>query len=359
MKAKRGLLTGDATPSVNLRKWIGPALAVVAMAVSIGILVTSIVKSRERTPDAERLWVADPTPAMAQIDGLSSSLAERSEGLTIGRQVAATSGRVIEGLMERARESEKVMYTIASGGSLRNVANNFGIYHHEITEWNPGIALDTELPAGSKVVVFQHKPGERSESIGRASAGSLKDGTPMIEGPGRVLRANRFKLWGTTSTVNRMDYVLTQWAKRYPERQLILVGNLSLRGGGKVNPHKSHQSGRDIDLSFPQIWDGVEEIHWKKMNARNLDLEQTWDLLDLLVETNALSVVYIDYELQHLLYDFAKETNRYDEAKLKEWMQYPEGASIEGRIIAHAPGHVDHIHVRFRCDARDKQCEDG
>ena len=349
----------EGVSGTTVRKWIGPFLAAVAMVVSIGIPVVSIVESHERKPDAERLWVADPTPAIAQLDGIAASISERGEGLMAARQVATSSSRVIDGLMERSRGAETVMYTIVSGGSLRNVANNFGIFHHEITDWNPGVGLDTDLPAGSKVVVFQHKAGARSESIGRASAGTLRDGVPMLEGPGRVLRANRFKLWGTASTVNRMDWVLTQWAKRYPERQLILVGNLSLRSGGKVTPHKSHQSGRDIDISYPQVWDGVEEIHWEKMNTHNLDREQTWDLIDLLVGTNAISVIYVDYELQRLLYEYAKETNRYDDVRLKGLLQFPDDASVEGRIISHAPGHVDHLHVRFLCDSRDTQCVDG
>jgi hypothetical protein len=249
-----------------------------------------------------------------------------------------------------------VTYTIKRGGSMKTVANLYKIYHHEIEALNPGVALDRELPPSSKIVVYRRKPGISSQSVGYPGDGTVEGAMPMVDGPGRILRHTPWKAWATRSTVATIDLVLREWARRYPSEQAIIVGNLSARAGGRLQPHSSHQSGRDVDLSYPQIWDHKSELAPQDMTERNLNRELTWSLLELLHETGALEHVFIDRKLQKLLHEYALETGRYGEKDLENWMEYPSSTGTGEPVIQHVPGHSDHLHVRFKCTPNESRC---
>jgi hypothetical protein len=249
-----------------------------------------------------------------------------------------------------------VTYTIKRGGSMKTVANLYKIYHHEIEALNPGVSLERELPPSTKIVVYRRKPGVSSQSVGYPGDGSVEGAMPMVDGPGRMLRHTPWKAWATRTTVATIDLVLREWARRYPSEQVIIVGNLSARDGGKLQPHSSHQSGRDVDLSYPQIWDHKSELAPQDMSARNLNRELTWSLLELLRETGAVEAVYIDRKLQQLLYEFALESARYSKKDLENWMEYPSPTGTGSPFIQHVPGHSDHLHVRFKCTPGESRC---
>jgi murein endopeptidase len=250
-----------------------------------------------------------------------------------------------------------VTYTIKRGGSMKVVANLYKIFHHEIEALNPGVSLDRELPPSTKIIVWRSKPGIASRSIGFPGDGSVEGAMPMVDGPGRVLKHTPWKGWATQTTVATLDLILREWERRFPKRQPILVGNMSARSGGRLKPHSSHQSGRDVDLSYPQIWDRKEELNWRTMNASNLDRDLTWSLLELLTETGAVEVILIDTKIQRLLYEYALETHRYSEKELENWIEYPGSPRAKKPLIQHVPGHEDHIHVRFKCTAAETRCQ--
>lgn len=249
-----------------------------------------------------------------------------------------------------------VSYEIKRGGKLVNVANLFKIYHHEILELNPGMKLEQELAPGTEVVVYRAKDGAGSESVGSPGRGSLEGAVPMLDGPGRELKMTPWKGWATAETVATLDRVLREWRRRFADAQPILVGNMSAPTGGKLEPHSSHQSGRDVDLSYPQIWDRKEELNWREMSDANLDRKMTWELLKLLVETGAVEHVFVDTKLQKLLYEYAKEHEPVPKRKLSRWLEYPRRPGSTGAIVQHVPGHIDHMHVRFACAPDDSRC---
>lgn len=252
---------------------------------------------------------------------------------------------------------EVVYYKVKRGGSMKIVANLYKIYHHEIESLNPGVDIDKELPPGTKLVVFRRQPGSKSESIGFPGGGSVIGAMPMVDGPGRELKHTPWKGWATSSTVATLDVILREWARRYPTEQPILVGNMSAREGGRLEPHSSHQSGRDVDLSYPQNWDRKEELNWRKMNSDNLNRELTWALLELLRESNAIEGIFIDTKLQKLLHEHAIKTQRYTKDELEAWMEYPRAAGSGTPLIQHVRGHEDHIHVRFKCTDVETECQ--
>lgn len=251
---------------------------------------------------------------------------------------------------------DTIRYTIRRGGSLENVANLFKIYHHEILEMNPGIGLEQRLAPDTRVVVYRRDPAVASESIGFPSGGSLAGAVPMVEGKGRRILAIPWKTWGTASTIALLDRVLDRWAAR-GDVQPILVGNISNRTGGRLEPHSTHQSGRDVDLGYPQKLAAGAELNWQEMNERNLDAAETWELLKMLVDTRAVEEIYIDRTLQKLLYDYAIESAVVKKSSLARWMEYPRPTGQSGTVIKHVPGHTDHLHVRFTCGKGQTRCK--
>ncbi|MCA9716242.1 MAG: penicillin-insensitive murein endopeptidase, partial [Myxococcales bacterium] len=260
---------------------------------------------------------------------------------------------------EQLELPKTVKYTVRFGGSLVRVANLFKIFHHEIQALNPGVDPERELPPGTKVVVYKGEgvSGEGGESVDFAGAGSISDpgGIPMVEGPGRIPKATPWKTFAVAETVAALDLALRRWAKR-PGAQKVLVGNLSQRGGGRLKPHSTHQSGRDVDIGYIQKWDGKEELNWRTMNAQNLDPGETWALLQTFVGTGAVEVIFIDRALQKLLFDYARAQG-VTEAALEPWMEYPQRTGEGAPMIQHVAGHDDHIHVRFQCPPGHTRCK--
>lgn len=249
-----------------------------------------------------------------------------------------------------------VKYTVRRGGTLENVANLYKIFHHEISELNPGVALKKDLPPKSAVVVYKASGDTQSQSIGGPSSGKLAGGVPMVDGPGRIMKMIGWKSFATANTVAVLDKALRHWAST-GHKQQVLVGNMSSRNGGRLAPHSTHQSGRDVDLGYPQTLPSGEELNWRVMNKKNLDGKECWALMQLLVQTGQIEVIYVDREIQKLLHGYAVANNLMSKATLKEWMEYPSPTGSGSPVIQHVNGHVDHMHARFKCQPHETQCK--
>lgn len=248
----------------------------------------------------------------------------------------------------------KVIYTVQRGGSLRNVANLYKLQHSEIAKLNPGIKLDKQLKPGARVVVYRRGNARRSSSVGYPDRGSLVGAVPMVDGPGRSLRAVPWKRWGTAHTVSVLDQVLRRWHRLEP-RYPMLVGNLSDRDGGKLRPHRSHRSGRDVDLGYIQKRGLYKKYNWRVMNARNLDVARTWKFLRVLLGSGHVEKIFMGPRLERLIYRYARRNPGPYRAKLSRWFASAKG---KGRaVIQHARGHNDHMHVRLRCAPGDRRCK--
>ncbi len=255
-----------------------------------------------------------------------------------------------------SHSDDAITYTVLRGGTLLNVANLYKLHHHEIIELNPNVDPNTNLEPRTEVVVFDASNRD-SESVGAPHRGRIVGAMPMPNGPGRIITAERWKTWATRPTVEQLDRVLRRWAKRFPDGPPVLVGNLSDRDGGPLAPHKTHQSGRDVDLSYIATWDGNSRVVWQKMNANNLDAAKTWSLLKMLVAHADVEAIFIDRSIQKLLLKHAKTHGTVRGNRLAEWLEVAAGKNPKEALIRHVPGHDDHIHVRFACRPDEKRCE--
>ncbi len=253
-----------------------------------------------------------------------------------------------------APKGREITYTIARGGSLRQVANLYKLYHHEIIALNHGIDPDAQLGPATEVVVFRDG-GKASESLGLPHEGQLAGAWPMPDGPGRKIMAERWKTWGSRPTIEQLDHALKRWAELQPSGPQVLIGNLSTRAGGPLEPHKSHQSGRDADLSYVAKWDGKTAVTWQHVTPETMDAELTWKLIRLLVKEAQAEVFFIDRSLQRVLLAHAQKTGIIRNSRLAQWLEVAGGG--DEALIRHVPGHKDHFHVRFACPANAARCK--
>jgi murein endopeptidase len=252
------------------------------------------------------------------------------------------------------RESRQVTYRIVRGGSLRQVANLYKLYHHEIIALNPDTDPDAQLAPNTELVVFRDT-GKESESVGFPHDGRLVGAWPLPDGPGRKIMAERWKTWGSKSMIQQLDRVLTRWSDIEPQGPPVLVGNLSTRSGGPLDPHKSHQSGRDADLSYMAKWDGKSAVTWQHVTPETIDPELTWKLLRLLAKEAKVEAFFIDRSLQRVLLTHAQKTGSIRTARLAQWLEVASGN--DEALIRHVPGHKDHFHVRFACPENANRCK--
>lgn len=194
-----------------------------------------------------------------------------------------------------------------------------------------------------------------SRSVGAATAGSLEDGCRMpAQGPG-WLHVNR-NSWGSDETVALLQWAAAQTQRRFPRSAPFVIGALSREGGGRLKPHRSHQAGRDVDIGYPAPDRALRRF--EVADAATLDSERLWSFLELLIYTNEVVFVFMDYDLQAALFAQLLE-NGWTEDALAQIFQYPAGPGVPRGILRHADGHRDHFHVRFRCAQREREtCSD-
>ncbi len=179
-----------------------------------------------------------------------------------------------------------------------------------------------------------------SAAIGAPHSGALFNGVPMPESEHWTI-VNPRETWGTTETVEFIARAIDRVNQEFPNSEKLRIGDISIRTGGHLAPHLSHQAGRDVDLGFyyttPSQW-------YMAANASNLDLARTWALIRALVTETDVQLILLDRKLQKLLRAYAEEIG-----EDPGWLdQLFGGPSTRLRpLIRHAEGHGTHLHVRF------------
>jgi len=249
------------------------------------------------------------------------------------------------------RQKRKVYYIVQKGDSLSRIAKKVGISRSVLRELN-GLKKD-RLKPGQRLVYVVPGPEKPSESIGRPSDGRLVNGEKMPPGPGYSY-GSRPNVYAANDTVTLLIRCFGQFRKKFPDAPLIIVGNMSRPDGGKLLPHKSHQSGRDVDLGYLHKVKFQPVTSMLSTDESNLDPKLTWALLEIFLSTNKVKAVFIDYKIQKVLYDYLVN-KKYNKRKLEKIFQYPRGRGSEA-LIKHVKGHHHHIHMRFVCPAGDARC---
>lgn len=180
-----------------------------------------------------------------------------------------------------------------------------------------------------------------SVTLGRPSAGGLLNGVMMPRGEGWSL-IDPGHAWGTQETVDYITRAIATVRARFPDAHDVYIGHISARRGGALRPHISHQSGRDVDLSYFYSDDSAR--WYRRAHEGNLDRERTWAFVRALITETDVELILIDRGLQKLLREHAASIGE-DPA----WLQglFDGIPGVQRPLIFHAKGHATHLHVRF------------
>lgn len=250
-------------------------------------------------------------------------------------------------------ERRSLRYGVQRGDTLSGIAKQNEVTLAELKRWNPRLDPD-HIREGQVLAIYPKKPPSLSESIGTPAGGQLVHARMLSSGPGYLVRAPE-RAYATDETVRGIVAAFTHLREVDPKAPTLWVHDLSLKRGGPINEHRSHQSGRDADIAYPQKHcDGP--CGFRRLVASEIDAPRTFALLKYWLEHDLLEAVFIDYRLQAPLYQYARSQGASAE-QLRRWFQYPNGAESPLGVIRHYRKHDDHMHVRFLCHASDHECK--
>ena len=190
-----------------------------------------------------------------------------------------------------------------------------------------------------------------ARSVGAPARGRLKDAVQLPESPLYTRGFERW-LWGSSHTVRSLIGAIADFRQESGFEGEIVVGSMSLRRGGRFRPHKSHQSGRDVDVRLPLL-PGIPLTAFP--NADEIDWPAAWELVEAFVRTGEVEVIFLDAPLQRRLYQAGLWEGATPEA-LRSIISWPNRRGNEEALVRHSKGHDGHIHVRFRCGPDEPRC---
>lgn len=263
---------------------------------------------------------------------------------------------------------EKVDYTVLEGDSWGRIAANWGVDTKDLHGWNfrtkelePGETLKIFFdPAPYWTVGRKLGPLPNHEmvpdgalSYGRPQKGKIIDALALPPSPDYTCRSDRM-CFGSSYTLQGLQRAFANFRYESGYEGEIIIGSISRHWGRRFPPHKSHQSGRDVDIRLP-ILPLVPD--WRDPTVEEIDWLATWYLIESLIDTGRVDTIFLEADLQRNLYEAARRLGRSHEY-LAPLITYPNDIkSREFSVVRHSKGHTAHIHVRFGCGSDDVRCK--
>jgi len=299
-------------------------------------LVLRAISRSIRLSQAEAL--AGPSPTLAE---------PSAEDDDAGSAETEALAKVDEHLRE-------VYWTVPERSTTDLLAANWGLGSTFFT-LNPALEPGEKVDAGARIKVYAADPTKPTRSVGHPNRGRLQNGLPLPEGSSWRLRPNRRRTFGTHKTISTLVDAFQAYGERYPDAPPVRVGEIAKRRGGRAKPHASHRTGRDVDLGYIGVAEDDGEVRWQRMGESTLDAEKSWFLIHELIKSGNVDTIFISSRLQKFLYRAAKAQGLPEE-EVRRIFQHPRHPDSPSAIIKHWRGHVNHMHVRFRCEDWNSRC---
>jgi hypothetical protein len=265
---------------------------------------------------------------------------------------------------------KKVEYTVVEGDTWWRVAVRHGVDRRDLRAYNwpyrgkmkPGATVVAWVDPAVYGWISEDPPRFDDDapdpvavvrrggySIGTPDDGSLVNPVEIPEAPGWDVRMQNSS-YGTSYAVERLVRGLQAFGQRTSWKGTIRLGSMSSSVGGRIGHHKSHQSGRDIDIRLPRK-EGVPR--GIPLRAKRIDWRVAWELIETLAQHDAV-VIFLEYKMQRRVHKAAKAAGVSDERLAI--LQYPRGGYSKEGMVRHDPGHDHHIHVRYGCGPCETEC---
>ncbi len=197
-------------------------------------------------------------------------------------------------------------------------------------------------------------PPRETRSTGKPWAGRLDEAAELPEqGPGyTTFKPHRF---GTWQVIHTLTAGIAEVLLRYPDSAPVVVGDLSAATGGHLSPHRSHQNGLDIDIGY--FHDGNRSVtRFQDATDGTLDAPKTLTLLEGLLRTGWVDLIFVDRKVQRPLIDEAKTRGWSDDLVQRIFGEACDGG-CRNAVVRHSKGHHNHLHLRVKCDPAGDECK--
>lgn len=190
------------------------------------------------------------------------------------------------------------------------------------------------------------------QSIGLPQKGKLVDAVQLPEHP-LWIRGNPDHLWASAHAIEIIHRAFATLRGELGYASGILIGSISRRKGGRMPPHRSHQSGRDVDIRLP-LRPGVGKT--KAPTPDEIDWYASWALIEAFARTERAEVVFVNEAHHGRLYAAARAMG-VPRLRVHELLRWPAWRGGAEPLVQHADGHNAHLHVRVRCGDDEPKCE--
>jgi len=199
-----------------------------------------------------------------------------------------------------------------------------------------------------------------SGSVGVPHRGVLTEGVALPHsGEGyRLLRPDAAR-WGQQRLIDAIRQASADVARQQPGGAPLVVADLSARHGGRIPRHRSHRSGRDVDLLFYVVTpdgrsienpgfvhfqsDGLARTNVPSQRFVRLDVARQWLLVRSLLTSSTAHVqwLFVARWLEALLIEYAIARGEDPELvwRAENVLRQPSDSA----------SHDDHIHMRLAC----------
>jgi murein endopeptidase len=265
---------------------------------------------------------------------------------------------------------QKITYEVQFGDTWQKIADAHNVRVSDLRAWNPKVPK--AFRAGAKLIVYTnptHAPAPEEEgeagveplpvfkvksggwSVGKPNRGHLVNGVQLPDSDLYTVR-DPDKAWGSSHTILELQKTIATWRRDTGFSGPLVIGAISKKGGGRFKPHRSHQSGRDVDIRLPKK-PGADS---KSQDPADIDWRAAWGLIKAFIDSGQVDYIFLDWNRQKRLYNAAKAAGATEEV-LNKAIQYPRARKTNNGVVRHAEGHTVHIHVRVKCAPSSSRCE--
>lgn len=331
----------------------------------MGLLLwmASSLSTPSDSPNAEG-WVRLRMPAHEDIEDLAHRYGVSVEEVEAWNELSKKpeTGTLLR-LLPRKTPPPRHRRTVKvrKGDSWSDVAERYQTTVDALRTWNPRYARRRRPPKGAALSLWLES-GVRNYPLpalddplptvdapagavswGRPNRGKLIDGVQLPPSDLYTIRFDRLA-YGTSLSVHAVMQAIAAFRQETGFEGEINIGAMSRRTGRRLRPHRSHQSGRDIDIRLPALSLGEGEA---KLSVHEVDWFATFALIDAFVRTGVVQVVFLERKFYRRLRRAGMRLGASDERI--------EAVMSE---VRHSKGHTSHMHVRFICSPAAESCRD-
>ncbi|MBK6917658.1 MAG: penicillin-insensitive murein endopeptidase [Deltaproteobacteria bacterium] len=310
-----------------------------------------------------------PTETVAQIAyryGVRPDALRMWNGIKAGEEKLKNGARLKLKPRKVPPPRRKYAYWIQPGDSWWSIGTTFGVDSRDLRTANrlapQRPALGTTVDVWIDPVVYLWVSSETDPAVpasvrlGAVGIGPPQDGRLVngVQLPTHDAYALKLppSAYGTTHAVAHVVKAMDEFHGRSEYRRKLMMGSMSGKHGGPLTPHRSHQTGRDLDIRLPLL-ETVPE-HWS-INPKRVDWVALWHLIESFDVTGQVVIIFLDYDMQEYVYRAAAGIG-VDEERRKQVLQWPRGNKANLGLVRHSPGHEAHIHVRMTCGPNEPEC---